>query len=231
MLKFHLQSPEENLSKIRIVIADDHATVRGGLKYALETDPNIEVIGEANDGIELIELNRNLKPDILIVDVNMPRMNGINSIREIRKEDTEVKILMITMHQNENYVRDAFNIGINGYLFKLADIEEFLKAVHRISCGEEYFGERVSKALIKKFLSGNDKEKQEEFRNVFLTEREKEILKLIAEGLTSVEIGEKLFLSHYTIENHRKNMIQKFGLKNTTALVKYAIEQGIIALD
>lgn len=85
--------------------------------------------------------------------------------------------------------------------------------------------------MIKKFLSGNDKEKQEEFRNVFLTEREKEILKLIAEGLTSVEIGEKLFLSHYTIENHRKNMIQKFGLKNTTALVKYAIEQGIITLD
>nr|WP_319776141.1 response regulator transcription factor [uncultured Sphaerochaeta sp.] len=219
------------MNKINIVIADDHATVRGGLKYALETDPNIVVVGEASDGTELIELNRKLKPDLLIVDVNMPKMNGINSIREIRKEDENVKILVITMHQNESYIRDAFNIGINGYLFKLADIEEFIKAVHKISIGEEYFGEKVSKTLIRKYLTANEKEKGEEPRKVFLTEREKEILKLIAEGYTSNEIGDKLFLSHYTIENHRKNMIQKFGLKNTTALVKYAIEEGIIIPD
>lgn len=219
------------MSQIRIVIADDHATVRGGLKYALETDKNIIVVGEASDGNELIERNKLLKPDLLIVDVNMPKMNGINSIREIRKEDPDVKILMITMHQNESYIRDAFKIGINGYLFKLADIEEFLKAVHKISEGEEYFGEKVSNTLLKKYLSGDSGESLKEEKNVFLTEREKEILKLIAEGLTSHEIGDKLFLSHYTIENHRKNMIQKFGLKNTTALVRYAIAEGIITTD
>ena len=219
------------MKKIKIIIADDHATVRGGLKYALQTDENIEVVGEANDGLELIELNKKIKPDLLIVDVNMPKMNGINSIKEIRKNDKEVKILMITMHQNESYIRDAFNIGINGYLFKLADIEEFLRAVHRIVEGEEYFGEKVSKALLKKYLSNGGDNKVVQEKRVFLTEREKEILKFIAEGYTSHEIGEKLFLSHYTIENHRKNMIQKFGLKNTTALVKYAIEEGIISTD
>ncbi|MBU1100184.1 MAG: response regulator transcription factor [Bacteroidetes bacterium] len=219
------------MTQIRIAIADDHATVRGGLKYALETDKNIVVVGEASDGAELIELNRSLRPDILIVDVNMPKMNGINSIREIRKEDPDVKILMITMHQNESYIRDAFKIGINGYLFKLADIEEFLKAVHKISEGEEYFGEKVSKTLLKKYLSGDGLDNSKEDKRVFLTEREKEILKLIAEGFTSNEIGDKLFLSHYTIENHRKNMIQKFGIKNTTALVRYAIAEGIITSD
>jgi len=222
---------EKLMTQIRIAIADDHATVRGGLKYALETDKNIVVVGEASDGAELIELNRSLRPDILIVDVNMPKMNGINSIREIRKEDPDVKILMITMHQNESYIRDAFKIGINGYLFKLADIEEFLKAVHKISEGEEYFGEKVSKTLLKKYLSGDGLDNSKEDKRVFLTEREKEILKLIAEGFTSNEIGDKLFLSHYTIENHRKNMIQKFGIKNTTALVRYAIAEGIITSD
>ena len=153
------------------------------------------------------------------------------AIKEIRKEDKDVKILVITIHQNENYIRDAFKAGINGYLFKMAEIEEFLEAVHTVSEGKEYYGESVSRTLMKKYLSTSKSKKESNKKEVFLTDREKEILKLIAEGFTSQEIGEKLFLSHYTIENHRKNMIQKMGLKNTTVLVKYAIENGIISLD
>lgn len=218
------------MGKIKIIIADDHATVRGGFKYALETDENLEVVGEAGDGKELIALNKKLKPDVIIVDVNMPNISGIDAIREIRKDDKNVKILVITMHQNENYIRDAFKAGINGYLFKMAEIEEFLEAVHTVAENDEYFGEAVTRTLMKKYLSDSDSSRNNR-KEVFLTDREKEILKLIAEGFTSYEIGEKLFLSHYTIENHRKNMIQKMGLKNTTVLVKYAIENGIITLD
>ena len=219
------------MDKIKIIIADDHATVRGGFKYALETDENFEVIGEAGSGKELIDINRKLKPDVIVVDVNMPNLSGIEAIREIRKEDKKVKILVITMHQNENYIRDAFKAGINGYLFKMAKIEEFLEAVNTVAQGKEYFGETVSRTLMKKYLAASHSQRSNDKREIFLTDREKEILKLIAEGFTSQEIGEKLFLSHYTIENHRKNMIQKMGLKNTTVLVKYAIEHGIISLE
>ncbi len=212
------------MKTIKIVLADDHVILRGGLKAVLMTEKNFEILGEANDGEEAVMMVRALNPDIVILDIQMPKMNGIEAVHAIRKFDKQVKILMLTMYEGAKYVVDAVSLGINGYVFKMDDMHELLTAINRLAAGEDYFGERVTEIL------QNEKAIKGRFAGVapiLLTNREKEIVRLIAAGRTSQEIAELLFISYFTVGKHRKNILRKLGLKNTAELVSYALKEQI----
>jgi len=210
------------IKKIKILLADDHSILREGLKIAFKTDSGIEVVGEAGNGVQAIALIKELNPDVVILDIDMPEMNGLEAIEEIKKIDCSIKIIILTMHDTEKYLIDAMNKGVNGYLIKSTGLEELVDTVKSVAAGHDVFGKETSKLLLSKINSRkNDK--------LFLTNREKEILKYLVQGLTTPEIAEKLFISHFTVSNHRKNILQKLGIKSTAKLIRYAIENGIIS--
>ncbi|MEI7811985.1 MAG: response regulator transcription factor [Ignavibacteria bacterium] len=213
------------MEKIKIVLCDDHAMLRAGLKLALQTESGFEIIGEADNGDDAVKQAVALKPDVIIMDINMPKINGIEASRIIKKEISSVKILMLTMHEEENYIKDALSAGIDGYMLKMSDMKEFLKAVRIVAGGNKYFHENVVKMLSDSVLVAHDKPATDEIRRIPLTKREKEIMMLIAGGNTSQEIAEKLFISYFTVGKHRKNIIRKLELKNTAELIKYALQE------
>lgn len=214
------------MKNIKILLADDHAILRDGLKIALQTDKSFKILGEAGDGEEVIEMVKKLQPDIVILDINMPKMSGIEAARAIRKFDKKIRILILTMHEQENYIVDAISSGVNGYIFKMSDMEEFLLAIKELAAGRDYFSEKVSKIVFKGMQS--KAQKSEDLEKVHITTREKEILKLLAKGRTSQEIAETLFISYFTVGQHRKNILEKLGLKNTAELVFYAVREGLV---
>jgi DNA-binding NarL/FixJ family response regulator len=214
------------MKNIKILLADDHAILRDGLKIALQTDKLFRILGEAGDGEEAVEMVKKLQPDIAILDVNMPKMSGIEAARAIRKFDKKVRILILTMHEQENYIVDAISSGINGYIFKMSDMEEFLFAIKELASGKDYFSDKVSKIVLKGLQS--KAQKNDELEKTHITNREKEILKLLAKGRTSQEIAETLFISYFTVGQHRKNILEKLGLKNTAELVFYAVREGLV---
>lgn len=212
------------MSKIKILLCDDHAMLRDGLKLVLQTDPLFEIVGEADNGQDAVSMVSSLKPDVIILDINIPVLNGIEAAREIKKTNPDVRILMLTMHEDESYIMDAFDSGVDGYIFKMSDMDEFLAAVRAVADGKSYYHENVTKTIIANFAKENRKNVKEPSKNNVITKREKEILNLIAEGNTSQEIAEKLFISYFTVGKHRKNIMHKFDLKNTTELIKFAIK-------
>jgi two-component system nitrate/nitrite response regulator NarL len=216
------------MEKIRILIADDHAILRDGLKMALKTDPAMEVIGEAENGEIAVKLEQELHPDIIVMDVDMPKMNGIEAVRAIKKNNPDAKVLMLTMHDKESYIVDSISAGAAGYIYKMADMDEFINAVKTVACGKEYFNEKVSQTIMSNYIKSVQKKEEDGERHFALTNREIEIVKLIAAGLTSQEIAEKLFISYFTVGKHRKNIMKKLELKNTAELVRYAMKEGYV---
>ncbi len=211
---------------IKILLADDHAILRDGLKIAIQTDKSFKILGEAGDGEEVVDMVKKLQPDIVILDINMPKLSGIEAARAIRKFDKKVRILILTMHEQENYIVDAISSGVNGYIFKMSDMEEFLLAIKELAAGRDYFSEKVSKIVFKGMQS--KAQKTEDLEKIHITTREKEILRLLAKGCTSQEIAETLFISYFTVGQHRKNILEKLGLKNTAELVFYAVREGLV---
>lgn len=216
------------MEKIRILVADDHAILRDGLKMALKTDPAMEVIGEAENGEIAVKLEQELRPDIIVMDVDMPKMNGIEAVREIKKNNPDAKVLMLTMHDKESYIVDSISAGAAGYIYKMADMDEFITAVKTVACGKEYFNEKVSQSIMSNYIKSVQKKEEDGERHFALTNREIEIVKLIAAGFTSQEIAEKLFISYFTVGKHRKNIMKKLELKNTAELVRYAMKEGYV---
>ena len=208
------------MKNIKILLADDHKIVRQGISSLLKSLEGFEVIGEVSNGLEAVNFAREKKPDLIIMDINMPTMDGVDASHEIRKFDSKIKILILTMMEDEHYIFDALSAGINGYLFKFAGLDDLSLAVKTISEGENFFDFRVTNVLLeKKTRLKKDK--------TTLSKRETEILKLIVKGLTSNQIGEKLFISRFTVQKHRKNIIKKTKVHSTAELVKYAIDRGI----
>ncbi len=205
----------------KILLVDDHKIVRDGIKSALASESSFEVVGEASNGIEAVELTKKLSPNLIVMDINMPMMDGVEATKEIRKFNKNVKILILTMLEDEHYVLDALSSGINGYVFKMTGIDDFILSLKIISEGEDYFDSKVTKILLE------SREKSSVKKNE-LSSRELEILKLIAQGLTSKEIGEYLFISSHTVQKHRKNIIRKLNLHGTAELVKYSIENNLV---
>ena len=212
------------MNSITILLADDHDVVRRGMKMLLEDEEGIQVIGEASDGLDAIEKVKTLMPNLVILDLTMPKMNGIEAAKVISEEYPAVKILIFSMHHNKEYIVKSVENGANGYLLKDTGKDELLKAIKVVSEGRKYFPPEISEVIIDELLAKNS-ETQEETRPIFekITPKEKQILGMIVQGYNSREMADKLFLSIRTVDNHRANMMKKVKAKNTADLVKMAI--------
>jgi DNA-binding NarL/FixJ family response regulator len=211
---------------VRILLADDHALVRTGLRRILEAEPDLTVIAEAADGAQAVELARSTAPDLVVLDVSMPRMTGLQAAREISRRSPSVPILMLSMHDNEQYFFSALQAGASGYVLKSAADEDLLAACRAAMRGESFLYAGVAGALVRDFL---DRMRRGERRpRTVLTNREEEVVKLIAEGYSSKEIADELVISVKTVERHRSNVLAKLGMRDRTELTRYAIRAGLI---
>ena len=211
----------------RIVIAEDHTILREGLRALLSADPDLEVVGEAGDGRDAIRCVEKLNPDLILIDLSMPRMDGIPAIREIKKHHPETKIVALTVHKTEEYILAALEAGADGYVLKDATRNELLTAIKNVIVDRPYLSPGVSKTVIEGYLQGT-KGIEPQGRFGKLSPREKEVLKLVAEGYKNRETAELLYLSIKTVEKHRANLMKKLDLHNAAELTGYAIEKGIV---
>jgi DNA-binding NarL/FixJ family response regulator len=211
-----------------IVLADDHVLVRQGLRRILEGMADLKVIGEVNDGLELLNLLNHLTPDMVILDIFMPNLRGIEAIHEIKKIRPEVKILILTMHKDKEYLYLALSAGAKGYLLKEDADKELFSAIEKVRQGKTYISPHFSEEIVDDLVQVGRGEAKTVFEVDPLTPREREVLKLIAEGKSSKEIAQLLFISVPTANNHRANIMEKLGLNKATDLVKYAIRKGYI---
>ncbi|MGB2905761.1 MAG: response regulator transcription factor [Candidatus Aminicenantaceae bacterium] len=212
---------------IKVVLADDHTIVRKGLRSLLDAEVDMDVIGEAGDGKEAIELVGQLKPHIVVMDIGMPVLNGLEATRRIIKKHPDTKVLILTMHTNEEYVFEILQAGASGYIIKKAAPTELVAAIRAVKQGESFLSPSISKKVIEEYLQRAGEEKREDAFDL-LTDREREVLQLIAEGLSTREIAEKLFISTKTVETHRMHMMEKLDLHGTADLTRYAIRKGIV---
>jgi two-component system, NarL family, response regulator NreC len=212
---------------VRVLLADDHGIVRRGLRALLETEAGLTVMAEASDGLEALRLAEEHKPDILIVDVGMPKMNGIEVAARTQKIERPPAVIILSMHSDESYITRALSAGARAYLLKDATDEDLLPAVRAVSAGKPYFSPTVTAVLVEDYM------RQLRARGLtdtylLLTDREKEVLQLLAEGRSNKEVATLLDLGLSTVETHRANLMQKLNLHNTAEIVLYAVRKGII---
>ena len=211
---------------VKIVIADDHSMIREGLKQLLEIDGDIQVIGEAGNGVECLELLNSVAPDVLLLDINMPVMNGLKMLETLRNsKNKEQKVLILTIHNEIEYLMKAIDIGVEGYVLKDADSSVLKKAIYKVHAGENYIDNTMIPLLNERIAQ--EKEKTEEEK---LTRREVEVLKLLAEGLFNKEIAYKLSISEKTVKNHVSNIFKKIGVFDRTQAAVYAIKNNIVEI-
>jgi DNA-binding NarL/FixJ family response regulator len=220
---------EQTDREIRVLVADDHDIVRYGICSVIDASDDIEVVCEAGSGREAVEKFQKMNPDVCILDITMPEMNGIQTTRAILELDPEARILILTMHINEEYLNQVLNAGASGYLLKNSDREELLGSIRAVYRGEKAFSQTISKLMTERYVR-NIRNPRElgDTEKVSITRRELEILRLIAEGHTSTEISEILFISPRTVDTHRANLMNKLDIKNAAGLVRYAIENKLV---
>jgi DNA-binding NarL/FixJ family response regulator len=217
--------------RTRIAIVDDHTIVRAGLWSLLEAEADFEVVGEASDGLEASGLAERLKPDVFIMDLSMPGTSGFDAIRRVLDLSPASKIVVLTMHEEERYVSQALEAGASAYLVKGSPPTELHTAVRAVMRGDAYFSPTVARQLLTTYLHGSAERPERKDRTSSLSSREREVLRLVAEGLTSREIASRLFLSANTVERHRANLMEKLGVHNRVELVKLAVRHGMVALE
>lgn len=211
----------------RIVIAEDHTILREGLKALLVSDSKFKVVGEAEDGRDAIRLAEKLEPDLILMDLSMPRMNGMDAIAEIKKRLSDIKIVVLTVHKTEEYILAALQAGADGYLLKDDTHAELMMAVKSVFSGKTYLSPAISEKVIEGYIEGRKTLKTSTSWDS-LSRREREVLKLIAEGNKNKEIAEYLYLSLKTVEKHRSNLMKKLDLHNAATLTAFAIEKGLV---
>jgi len=219
------------MSKYSIVLVDDHTLVREGLRQLLLTIDYVNVIGQAGDGYEAIKLAEKLKPDIMIVDISMPKLRGVEAIKEIKRVSSETRILVLSMHDREEYIKHSLRNGASGYILKNSASEELKSALKFVLNDQIYLSPAISKSIVTDWLyksAGDDVKKD---HSGLLTNRETEVLKLLAEGYSNKEVAANLHISVKTIETHRYRIMNKLELDNFAALIKYAIKQNLIELS
>jgi DNA-binding NarL/FixJ family response regulator len=209
---------------VRILLADDHALVRHGLRLTLEAEPGFEVVAEASDGAEAIDLALHTEIDLAILDVSMPRLTGIQVARRLAEHRPHLRVLILSIHDNEQFFFEALRAGASGYVLKSAAHEDLVTACHATLRGEPFLYPRGVVALVREYLQQSPAALEHDP----LSPRESEIVKLIAEGLTSREIAGLLSISDKTVERHRSNVLEKLGLKDRVALTRYAIRRGLV---
>jgi DNA-binding NarL/FixJ family response regulator len=221
--------PTEMQKKHRIVIAEDHTILREGLRALLMLDHGFEVVAEIANGRDALRAVGALKPDLVLMDLMMPGMDGLAAIREIKKRYPEIKIMALTVHKTEEYIRAALEAGANGYVLKDASRQELIMAIQSVLAGKTYISPAVSERIISGYLNGN-KAPAVRSASDMLTTRERQILKLIAEGRRNKDIAQYLCISVKTVEKHRANLMQKLNLHTASALTAFAIENGLVEL-
>jgi len=213
--------------KHHIFIVEDHQLFREGLKSMLNGREDFEVVGEAEDGLEAVRKIRKMKPDLVLLDLSMPKMGGISVMKEVKRELPDARILALTIHESDQYVLEAFEAGTDGYCIKDASRQELILAVDSVLAGKTYISPGISGQVMEGYITGRKKMKKHS-RWETVTQREREVLKLLAEGHTNNEIADFLSISVKTVEKHRANLIGKLDLHNVAQLTSYAIEKGLI---
>jgi DNA-binding NarL/FixJ family response regulator len=214
---------------IKIVLADDHQIVRHGLRTLLSGEPDMKVVAEADNGRAALRLVKELRPDIVIMDISMPDLNGIEATRQVREEHPGVKVIALSMHSDSLFVLNMLKAGASGYLLKDCALEELVQAIRAVMKGKTYLSPGISDIVIKDFVSGWTSTGGSAFGT--LSHREREVLQLMAEGHPTTKIGEILCVSVKTVEAHRKSIMNKLGIRSIAELTKYAIRQGITSLE
>jgi len=215
------------MNKIRILLADDHPMVRSGLIKLLEPFKEFIIIGEASDGEEAVAMTKKLEPDVVIIDLSMPKLSGIEATKIIRKDFPSVKVLVLTMHDNEEYVYQILKSGAGGYMLKSSGKDELAAAIRAVARGDRFFSPRVSEIVMEAYLRKSEARDDLPMTDddLPLTKREREILQYIADGLNNSQIAEKLFISARTVETHRTNIMQKLDIHDTANLVRFALSK------
>jgi DNA-binding NarL/FixJ family response regulator len=216
------------MAKIRVLLVDDHTVVRQGLRRILESDDEIEIVGESGDGRSAVELAQRQRPHVVVMDIALPELNGIEATRQITKRVEGTRVLVLTMHADDVYVRQSLKAGARGYLLKDSEDLDLLKAVKVIGRGGTFFSPAVSKVLLEGYL-GDASGREIEDDLALLTDREREVLQLIAEGRTNKEVAAVLSVSINTVETHRKHIMEKLDLHNTAELVRFAIRKRLVS--
>ncbi|MEO8167234.1 MAG: response regulator transcription factor [bacterium] len=224
------------MKKTRILIADDHSVVRSGIRLVLQSSPEFTVIAEAEDGEEAVELALKHKPDVVVMDISMPILNGIEATAKMKQDDPNIKIIILTVHADEEYVFQILRAGASGYVLKSAGKKEIFAAIRSAISGERFFSPGISNLIIEGFINRTMQPAPQPVANVNtgkqqLTKRETEVLEYIAQGYTNRKIADTLFLSVRTVNTHRTNLMQKLDIHDTARLVRYAIETGLVKLS
>ncbi|PWH20015.1 MAG: DNA-binding response regulator [Anaerolineae bacterium] len=216
-------------SKTTVLLADDHAVLRAGLRLLLSQEAHLQVVGEAESGLETLRLAEELQPDLILLDISMPGLNGLDAIGLLRKRAPEARILILTMHDDVHYLRQALQNGASGYVLKKAADVELLSAIQAVMQGEIYVHSSMTRSLLEDILPPSQSTDLEQWD--LLSEREKEVLRLVAYGYTAQEIADQLALSVKTIETYRARGMEKLGLSSRAALVRFALSKGIISAE
>lgn len=216
------------MKKLRILLADDHIVMRSGLRALLERQPNLEVVGESENGRQTVELASSLKPDVIVMDIGMPILNGIEATKTIVSEQSTTAVIILTMHADESYVMRALKAGARGYLLKDSAPADLLGAIQAVSQNKSFFSPKVSRILAEDYVRVL-KQKGGVDSYDLLTSREQEILQLLAEGKANKEVAAALYISPYTVETHRKHILEKLNLHTPAELILYAVRKGIIS--
>jgi DNA-binding NarL/FixJ family response regulator len=216
------------MKKIRVLIADDHGIVRQGLRFVLEREPDLEIAGEASDGREACKLAKELGPRVVIIDIGMPQLNGIEACAQMIRHNPDIRVVILSMHSDEIYIMRALTSGAKGYLLKGSADQDVVRAVREVAKGRCFFSPAIAQVLAEDYTQ-QLKQKSLEDSYLLLTAREKEILQLLAEGKSNKEVAVLLNLSPYTVETHRNHVLQKLNLHNTAELVLYAVRKKIIS--
>lgn len=222
------------MQMINVLVADDHDILRFGVVQYLSSAEDVNVVGEASTGDECIELFKEHRPELCILDISMPEKDGIQTAMELRKIDADVKIMILSMHINKDILDQVLEADINGYLLKNTEKADMLQAVRSIMKGQQVFSEPISKLITSSYLNKSKEQTEPETNeadDINITKREREILSLIVEGLTSQEIADKLYISPRTVDTHRFNLMQKLDIKNTAGLVRFALQNNLVSLE
>lgn len=218
------------MSQARVLLVEDHIVVRQGIKALLSDEPDLEVVGEADNGREALQAVMELQPDLVLMDISMPGLNGIEATRQIRQRHPEVKVIVLSMHANEEYVFQVLRAGASGYVLKQSDSSEVLTAIRAALAGGSFLSPPISRAVVDDYV--RRAEARGEGRDLdLLTSREREVLQLLAEGMSNRKIAEQLNISVKTVETHRSNMMNKLDVDSKTELIKYALRKGWATLE
>jgi DNA-binding NarL/FixJ family response regulator len=211
----------------RVLLADDHALVRAGLRSVLAGVPDVEVVGEAGDGNEAVALAAELKPDLVLMDISMPELNGLEATRRVLKLKPAPRVLIVSMHADKEYVRRALRAGASGYLLKTADLRELTLAIAVVTRGEAWISPGVARTVVDELVRGQPDPESPEV----LTPRQREILQLVAEGRSTKQIARRLHISVKTVDTHRAQIMERLGIRHIAGLIRYAIRAGMVARE